>query len=62
MFVPERIDTWREKGHIFRNSWMGNLFQVSGEFIYVGAPTDPMDSIFIRSQKMLSFLLINLPL
>lgn len=62
VFVPERIDTWREKGHIFRNSWMGNLFQVAREFIYAGASTDPTDSIFTRSQKMLSFLLINLPL
>lgn len=39
---------------------MDNLFPVTGEFIYVGAPADPMDSILAQNQKMLSFLLINL--
>ena len=41
---------------------MGNLFQETGEFIYAGVPADPMDGIFARSQKTLSFLLINSPL
>lgn len=62
LFVPERINTWRDKSHIFRNSWMGNLFQVSREFIYVGTPMGVMDSIFTQRQEMLSFLLIKLPL
>lgn len=33
VFVPERINTRREEGCIFRNSWMVNLFQVNGEFM-----------------------------
>lgn len=48
VFVPERIDSWRERGRIFRNSWMGNLFQVSRELIYIGTLADATDSMFAQ--------------
>lgn len=60
-FVPGRINTWRDKSHIFRHSYMGNLFQMRRQFIYVGTPVGAMDSIFTQRQKMLSFLWIKSP-